>query len=45
MSSLHASDIKNILVARLIETGKLSLKDVKEAERTLRRLAKKDTLP
>ena len=33
------------LVARLIETGKLSLEDVKEAERTLRRLAKKDTLP
>ena len=33
------------LVARLIETGQLSLEDVKEAERTLRRLAKKNTLP
>ncbi len=33
------------VVARLIETGKLSLEDVKEAERTLRRLAKKDTQP
>ena len=31
------------VVARLIETGKLSLEDVKDAERTLRRLAKKDT--
>ncbi len=33
------------VVARLIETGKLSLEDVQEAERTLRRLAKKDKLP
>jgi predicted transcriptional regulator len=33
------------VVARLIETGKLSLEDVKDAERTLRRLAKKGTLP
>ena len=33
------------VVARLVETGKLSLEDVKEAERTLRQLAKKDTVP
>jgi len=33
------------VVARLIETGKLSLEDVKDAERTLRRLARKDTVP
>lgn len=30
------------VVARLIETGKLSLDDVKEAERALRRLARKE---
>ena len=30
------------VMARLIETGKLSLADVKEAEKTLRRLARKD---
>ncbi len=33
------------VVAHLIEAGKLSLDDVKEAERALRRLAKKGTLP
>ena len=33
------------VVAHLIEAGKLSLEDVKEAERALRRLAKKGTLP
>ena len=31
------------VVARLIETGKLTLDDVKEAEQMLRRLARKDT--
>ena len=30
------------LMAHLVETGKLSLEDVKEAERTLRRLSRKD---
>jgi hypothetical protein len=30
------------LVAHLIEAGKLTLDDVKEAERTLRSLARKD---
>jgi BlaI family penicillinase repressor len=30
------------LVAHLIESGKLTLEDVKEAERTVRRLARKD---
>jgi len=30
------------LMAHLIESGKLSLEDVKEAERTLRRLARKE---
>jgi predicted transcriptional regulator len=30
------------VVAHLIESGQLTLEDVKEAERTLRRLAKKD---
>jgi len=30
------------VVAHLIETGKLTLDDVKEAERTLRRLARKE---
>ena len=30
------------VMARLIETGKLTLSDVKEAEKTLRRLARKD---
>jgi len=33
------------VVARLIETGKLTLDDVKEAERMLRRLARKDKTP
>jgi BlaI family transcriptional regulator, penicillinase repressor len=31
------------LMSHLIESGKLTLKDVKEAEETLRRLAKKET--
>jgi predicted transcriptional regulator len=31
------------VVAHLIESGRLTLEDVKEAERTLRRLAGKDT--
>ena len=30
------------VVAHLIETGRLTLEDVKEAERTLRKLARKD---
>ena len=30
------------LMSHLIESGKLTLKDVKEAEETLRKLAKKD---
>ena len=30
------------IVARLIESGKLTLDDVQEAEKTLRRLARKD---
>jgi BlaI family transcriptional regulator, penicillinase repressor len=30
------------VMARLVESGRLTLADVKEAERTLRRLAKKD---
>jgi BlaI family transcriptional regulator, penicillinase repressor len=30
------------VMARLIESGKLTLEDVKEAERTLRKLARKD---
>src|SRR5437667_9898293 len=30
------------VVAQLIETGRLTLEDVKEAERTLRKLARKD---
>lgn len=33
------------VVARLIESGKLTLGDVKEAEKTLRRLARKDGPP
>ena len=33
------------VVSRLIETGKLTLDDVKEAERTLRELARKDKAP
>ncbi len=33
------------VVAHLIEAGKLSLEDVKDAERALRRLAKQGTLP
>lgn len=33
------------LMAHLIESGKLSLEDVKEAERTLRRLARKEREP
>jgi predicted transcriptional regulator len=33
------------VVARLIETGKLTLDDVKEAEQMLRRLARKDKAP
>lgn len=33
------------VMARLIETGKLTLDDVKEAEQTLRRLARKDKTP
>jgi len=32
------------VMARLIESGKLTLADVKEAEKTLRNLAKKDNL-
>lgn len=32
------------VMARLIESGKLTLKDVKEAEKALRRLERKDTL-
>jgi len=31
------------VMARLIESGNLTLADVKEAEKTLRKLAKKDT--
>jgi BlaI family transcriptional regulator, penicillinase repressor len=31
-----------LLMAHLVESGKLSLEDVKEAEKTLRRLAKKE---
>jgi BlaI family transcriptional regulator, penicillinase repressor len=31
-----------LLMARLVESGKLSLDDVKEAEQTLRRLARKE---
>jgi BlaI family transcriptional regulator, penicillinase repressor len=31
------------LMAQLIESGKLTLEDVREAEKTLRRLARKDT--
>ena len=30
------------LMAHLVESGKLSLEDVKEAEKTLRRLSKKE---
>jgi predicted transcriptional regulator len=33
------------IVAHLIESGKLTLEDVQEAEKTLRRLARKDKLP
>ena len=33
------------VVSRLIETGKLTLDDVKEAEQTLRKLARKDKAP
>src|SRR5688572_26349329 len=33
------------VVSRLIETGKLTLDDVKDAEQTLRRLARKDKTP
>ena len=33
------------IVAHLIESGKLRLEDVEEAEQTLRRLARKDKLP
>jgi predicted transcriptional regulator len=33
------------VVSRLIETGKLTLDDVKEAEQMLRRLARKDKAP
>jgi predicted transcriptional regulator len=33
------------IVAHLIESGKLTLEDVHEAERTLRRLARKDKSP
>lgn len=33
------------VMAHLIESGKLSLEDVKEAERTLRRLARKEREP
>jgi predicted transcriptional regulator len=33
------------VIARLIETGKLTLDDVKEAEQMLRRLARKDKRP
>lgn len=33
------------VIARLIETGKLTLDDVKEAEQMLRRLARKDKTP
>ena len=33
------------VIARLIETGKLTLDDVKEAEQMLRRLARKDKAP
>jgi predicted transcriptional regulator len=33
------------VVARLIETGKLTLDDVKEAEQVLRRLARKEKAP
>jgi hypothetical protein len=33
------------VMAHLIETGRLTLEDVKEAERTLRKLARKDKSP
>lgn len=33
------------VMAHLVETGKLSLEDVKEAERTLRKLSEKEKLP
>ena len=33
------------VVAHLIESGKLTLEDVQEAEQTLRKLARKDKLP
>lgn len=33
------------IVAHLIESGKLTLEDVQEAEKTLRRLARKDKSP
>ena len=33
------------VVAHLIDSGKLTLEDVQEAERTLRKLARKDKLP
>ena len=33
------------VVSRLIETGKLTLEDVKEVEQTLRKLARKDKTP
>jgi predicted transcriptional regulator len=33
------------VVAHLIDSGKLTLKDVQEAEQTLRKLARKDKLP
>jgi predicted transcriptional regulator len=32
------------VMAHLVESGKLTLEDIKEAERTLRQLARKDTL-
>lgn len=33
------------VIARLVETGDLTLEDIKEAEKSLRRLAKKDPAP
>lgn len=33
------------VMAHLIETGRLTLEDVKEAEKTLRKLARKDKSP
>jgi BlaI family penicillinase repressor len=33
------------LVAHLIESGRLTIEDVREAEKTLRRLARKDKVP